>query len=90
MNINITGRNLKVDSDLSELIKTKLLNLKKYDSDITRIDVVLLKESRAEKIEVKIISNKNIYFVNCYTSVFEKTLAKAYSNLLAQIKKKKK
>ena len=48
MNINITARNFKISDELSELINDKLQKLYKYDSNITNINVVLIKESRAE------------------------------------------
>ena len=90
MEINITSRNFKISPELSEIIRNKLSNLIKYDNKISRVDVVLLKESRAEKMEAKVTSKKNIYLVKCYTSVFEKTLSKLYKNLIIQIQKKKK
>ena len=90
MNINITARNFKISTKLSELINDKLKKLHKYDSNITNIDVVLLKESRAEKIEVLVSSKSNKYITKCYSSLFEKTLAKAIDNIIIQIQKNKK
>ena len=46
MNINITARNFKISEELRELINDKLQKLHKYDSRITNIDIILLKESR--------------------------------------------
>ena len=89
MNINITARNFKISTQLSELVNDKLQKLYKYDSNITIIDVVLLKESRAEKIELLVSSKSKKYITKCYSSLFEKTLAKAIDNIIIQIKKSK-
>ena len=89
MQLNITSRNFKIEYHLEEAINQKLSTLNRYDKHIESIDVVLLKESRAEKIEVKVISKKNIYFSKCFSSSFLKTLSIVYDNILSQIKKKK-
>ena len=68
---------------------SKALN-KKFDSNIDYARVVLLKESRAEKVELIISSKKNRYVTKCYSSVFEKTLALAIDNIKIQIRKKRK
>jgi len=88
MNIEITARNFTPSKELKEIIKEKLLKLLKYDSDISFSKVVLHKESRAEKVELILTSKKNKYITKCYSSVFEKTLAKAISNIKVQIQKK--
>jgi hypothetical protein len=47
--------------------------------------VVLLKEGRAEKVELIITSNKGNYITKCYTSVFEKTVINAIEKIKVQI-----
>ena len=88
MNIEITARNFTPSKELKEIIKEKLLKLLKYDSDISFSKVVPHKESRAEKVELILTSKKNKYITKCYSSVFEKTLAKAINNIKVQIQKK--
>ena len=90
MNIEITGRNFSPSEELKTLINDKILYLKRFDSNIDYARVVLLKESRAEKVELIISSKKNRYVTKCYSSVFEKTLALAIDNIKIQIRKKRK
>ncbi len=90
MNIEITGRNFSPSKELKTLINEKILYLKRFDSNIDYARVVLLKESRAEKVELIISSKKNRYVTKCYSSVFEKTLALAIDNIKIQIRKKRK
>ncbi len=90
MNIEITGRNFSPSEELKTLINEKILYLKRFDSNIDYARVVLLKESRAEKVELIISSKKNRYVTKCYSSVFEKTLALAIDNIKIQIRKKRK
>ena len=89
MNIEITARNFTPSQELKTFIKDRLIKLLKYDSNISFSKVVLNKESRAEKVELIITSNKNQYITKCYSSVFEKTVAKAIDNIKIQIRKKK-
>ncbi len=89
MNINITARNFKISAQLSELINEKLQKLYKHDSNVTNINVILLKESRAEKIELLVSSKSKTYITKCYSSLFEKTLARAVDNIIIQINKNK-
>ena len=58
-----------------------------YDSNINFIKVVLLKESRAEKVELILTSKKKKYITKCYSSAFEKTIIKAINNIKIQIRK---
>mgnify|MGYP001418135017 FL=1 len=88
MNIEITARNFTPSQELKTFIKDRLIKLLKYDSNISFSKVVLNKESRAEKVELIITSNKNQYITKCYSSVFEKTVAKAIDNIKIQIRKK--
>ena len=62
MNIDITSRGFTPSSDLVELINLKLLKLDTFDKNISNIKVVLLKESRAEKVELIVQSKKYLYF----------------------------
>jgi len=89
MNIDITSRGFSPSSDLVELINSKLLKLDTFDKNISNIKVVLLKESRAEKVELIVQSKKNTYISKCYSSVFEKTIVKAIDNIKSQIQKGK-
>jgi len=88
MNIEITGRHFTPSLELKFFIKDKLVKLLKYDSQINSIKVVLLKESRAEKVELIINSKKKNYITKCYSSAFEKTIIKAINNIKIQIRKK--
>ena len=60
-----------------------------YDKKIISAKVVLLKEARAEKIELIVTSEHHTYITKCYSSMFEKTFAKALNNIMIQIKKAK-
>ena len=88
MNIEITGRNFTPSSKLKEFINEKLLYLLKFDAKIDFAKVVLLKESRAEKVELIISSKNKTYVTKCYSSVFEKTIVNAIENIKVQISKK--
>ena len=88
MNIEITGRHFTPSLELKFFIKDKLVKLLKYDSQINSIKVVLLKESRAEKVELILTSKNKKYITKCYSSVFEKTILKAINNIKIQIQKK--
>jgi len=90
MNINITARNIKISESLSEIIHTRLAKLLKYDKYISDIKVILLKENRAEKIELIVRSHKHNYITKAFSSKFEKTLARAIENILIQIRKNRK
>ena len=90
MNIEFTSRNFTPSLQLKDFIKDKIMHLLKYDSNIDFVKVVLLKESRAEKVELILTSKKNKYITKCYSSVFEKTVLRALDNLKAQILKSKK
>ena len=87
MNIEITARHFTPSLDLKSFINEKLIKLLRYDSQINFIKVVLLKESRAEKVELILISKNKKYITKCYSSVFEKTVLRAIHNIKAQIKK---
>ncbi len=89
MNVEITARNFTPSDELKDLIYEKIISLKKFDSNISIARVVLLKESRAEKVELILTSKKNKYVTKCYSSVFEKTVAHAIDNIKIQIRKKK-
>ena len=88
MNISITSRNVTPSEELTHLIKQKLANLLKYDSNIISSKVVLLKESRAEKVKLIITSKHAQYITKCYSSAFEKTILDAIENIKNQIRKK--
>ena len=88
MNIEITARHFTPSGDLKEFVNDKVNKLLKYDPKITLVRVVLLKESRAEKVELIVNSKNKQYITNCYSSVFEKTILKAVDNIKIQIIKK--
>lgn len=88
MNIEITARHFTPSLELKSFIEDKLIKLSKYDSHINFIKVVLLKESRAEKVELILTSKNKKYITKCYSSVFEKTILKAIDNIKIQITKK--
>ena len=85
MNIEITARHFTPSLDLKNFIKEKVVKLLRYDSKINLIKVVLLKESRAEKVELILTSKNKKYITNCYSSIFEKTILKAIHNIKTQI-----
>ena len=89
MNIDLTSRGFTPSSELTELMHSKLEKLNTFDKDISSIKVVLLKESRAEKVELIIKSKKNTYVTKCYSSAFEKTIVMAIDNIKSQIQKNK-
>ena len=90
MNIDITARNFTPSHHLKTFIATKLSSLSKYDSNIKSSKVVLLKEGRAEKVEILLRSNRNSYITKCYSSIFEKTIVHAIDKIKVQIKKNQK
>ena len=67
----------------------KVSKISKYDDKIHSLKVVLLKETRAEKVEIIATSDKDKYITNCYSSAFEKTILKAVENIITQIRKSK-
>ena len=87
MNIDITARNFSPSPYLKTFIHEKLNGLLKYDSNITSSKVVLLKEGRAEKVELILKSKRTNYITKCYSSVFEKTFIYAIDKIKVQIKK---
>jgi len=89
MNIDLTSRGFTPSSELIELIHSKLEKLNTFDKDISSLKVVLLKESRAEKVELIIKSKKNTYVTKCFSSLFEKTIVMATDNIKSQIQKNK-
>ena len=89
MQIDITARNFILNEELKLFVFEKINKLSKYDKYIISARIVLLKESRAEKVELIVSSKNNKYISKCYTSVFEKTIIKALKNIVSQIKKNK-
>ena len=87
MNIDITARNFSPSPYLKTFIHEKLNGLLKYDTNITSSKVVLLKEGRAEKVEIILKSKRTNYITKCYSSVFEKTFINAIDKIKVQIKK---
>ena len=87
MNIDITARNFAPSPYLKTFIHDKLSGLLKYDPNIISSKVVLLKEGRAEKVELILKSNRANYITKCYSSVFEKTFISAINKIKVQIEK---
>ena len=87
MDIDITARNFTPSPKLKTFIHDKLHGLLRYDSDIIFSKVGLLKEGRAEKVELILKSNRANYISKCYSSVFEKTFINAIDKIKVQIKK---
>ena len=87
MNIEITARNFSPSPYLKTFIHEKLNGLLKYDPNIISSKVVLLKEGRAEKVELILKSKRTNYITKCYSSVFEKTFINAIDKIKIQIKK---
>ena len=90
MQIIITSRNINISEELNQFIQEKVSKVIKYDKEIHSIEVILLKESRAEKVEIIIHSKKKSYITKSHSSVFEKTISRALDNIKAQILKSKK
>ena len=90
MKLSITARNIKISQDLKKLIEEKVKKINKYDKDIYLIEVILSKESRAEKVEIIVNSKHSSYITKAHSSIFEKTISRALDNLKAQILKSKK
>ena len=80
MNIEITARHFTPSADLKAFVNDKVSKLLKYDPKINLVRVVLLKESRAEKVELIVNSKNKQYITNCYSSVFEKTILNGLQN----------
>ena len=89
MKIDITSRNVTPPKELINFIKEKLQKLLKYDSNITHSKVILLKESRAEKVKIIITSKNTQYITKCHSSAFGKTILSAIENIKTQIRKNK-
>lgn len=87
MNIDITGRGFTPSINLKTFISEKSSSLLKYDPGITSAKIVLIKEGRAEKVELIISGGKNKYIAKCYSSVFEKTIVNAIGKIKSQIEK---
>jgi ribosomal subunit interface protein len=87
MNVDITGRGFTPSEKLKNFITEKLSSLEKYDPNISNSRVVLIKEGRAEKVELIVSAKKNNYISKCYSSVFEKTIVNAVSKVKSQIEK---
>tara|TARA_B110000003_G_C16602690_1_gene516281 strand:+ start:193 stop:507 length:315 start_codon:yes stop_codon:yes gene_type:complete len=87
MNIEITGRNFSPSDKLKAYIDEKVKGFSKFDSNINLVRVVLLKEGRAEKVELIVSSKKKNYIAKCYSSVFEKTIVHAIDKVKIQISK---
>ena len=90
MKISITGRNINISEHLNRFIQEKISKISRYDKEIYSINIILSKESRAEKVEIIVNSKDNSYITKCHSSVFEKTILKAVENLKIQILKAKK
>ena len=78
MNIDITSRGFTPSSDLVNLIHSKLLKLDTFDKNISSIKVVLLKESRAEKVELIVQSKKKYLCFEMLFICFWKDIGKSY------------
>ena len=87
MKIDLTARGFTPSEKLKNFINEKLTSLEKYDPNISNFKVVLIREGRAEKVELIISAKKNNYIAKCYSSVFEKTIAMAISKVKSQIEK---
>ena len=89
MNIEITARNFTLSKELKDFVKNKIDNLSKYDREIIFSRIILLKESRAENVELIITSKNKRYIVKCHSSAFEKTILQALNKVKSQILKNK-
>jgi len=87
MNVEITGRGFTPSEKLKTFINEKSSSLSKYDPNISNARVVLIKEGRAEKVELIISGKRNNYIAKCYSSVFEKTIVHAINKIKSQIEK---
>ena len=90
MKISITGRNINISEHLNRFIQEKISKISRYDKEIYSINIILSKESRAEKVEIIVNSKDSSYIAKCHSSIFEKTILKAIESLKTQILKAKK
>ena len=90
MKIEITSRNFIISKELKDFVKSKIEKLSKYDKLIISSRIILLKESRAEKVELIIISKNKRYIAKCHSSSFEKTIIQAADKIKTQILRTKK
>ena len=90
MKITISGRNVSISRNLSQFIQDKISKISRYDKEIYSVEIVLSKESRAEKVEIIANSKNDLYITKSHSSVFEKTVLRAVANLKTQILKSKK
>ena len=90
MKITISGRNVAISKSLNQFIQDKISKISRYDKEIHSVEIVLSKESRAEKVEIIANSKNDLYITKSHSSVFEKTVLRAIDNLKAQILKSKK
>ena len=61
MNIDITSRGFTISDNLAGFIHKKLPKLSTFDKNIQNVKLVLLKESRAEKVELIVESKGKKY-----------------------------
>ena len=90
MNIEITARNFTISNELKAFARSKIEKLLKYDKLISSSRIILLKESRAEKVELIIISKNKSYIAKCHSSAFKKTIIQAADKIKTQILRTKK
>ena len=70
MNIEITGRNFSPSDKLKAYIDEKVKGFSKFDSNINLVRVVLLKEGRAEKVELIVSSKKKNYIATLIITIY--------------------
>ena len=90
MKVNITSRKFEPSDKLKEYIHSRLKRIEKICKGVNSCTIILQKESRAEKVELIVKDKNDTYISKCFSSRFEKTIAKAVDNILVQIKKRTK
>ena len=90
MQVEITARNFTPSPKLRSYITSKVDKLTSIDPSIYSSKLILLKEGRAEKVEIIVSTKHRKYISKCYSSVFEKTILFAIDKIKNQIYKSKK
>tara|TARA_B110000467_G_scaffold33840_1_gene30876 strand:+ start:416 stop:706 length:291 start_codon:yes stop_codon:yes gene_type:complete len=89
MKIEITSRHFTPSEELKALMNEKLTKLDKFNISLTRCNVILSKENRAEEsVEIIAHSKGHEFIAHDNSSIFEKSLAAAANKLSIQLKKR--
>ena len=88
MEIQITCKGCAVSDDIRQYIDSRLAKLLTYDKSISGVSILLKKERRARKIQLKVASGSSQYIANTYSSEFIKSIKIAIDRIATQVKKR--